>query len=34
MSFTEKGIWVYGVVAVVTYAVYLSIILGRAGALP
>ena len=34
MSFTEKGIWVYGVVAVVTYAVYLSIILGRAGDTP
>jgi hypothetical protein len=34
MSFTEKGIWVYGVVAVVTYVVYLSIILGRAGDTP
>jgi len=34
MSFEEKGTWVYLVVNVVTYAAYLSIILGRAENIP
>jgi len=34
MSFEEKGTWVYLMVNVVTYATYLSIILGRAEGIP
>lgn len=34
MSFEEKSAWIMGVLAIVTYAVYVVIILGLAGATP
>ena len=34
MSFEEKSAWILGVLAAGTYAAYLTIILGRAGATP
>jgi hypothetical protein len=33
MSFEEKSAWIMGAVAVVSYGVYVAIILGRAGAM-
>lgn len=34
MSFEEKSAWIMGVLAIVTYAVYVAIILGQARAMP
>ncbi|GIH80171.1 hypothetical protein [Planobispora longispora] len=34
MSYEEKGVWVYLVVSLGTYAAYLAVILGRAGGGP
>jgi hypothetical protein len=34
MSYEEKGTWVYLVVSLGTYAVYVAVILGRAGTVP
>jgi len=34
MSYEEKGVWVYLVVAIGTYVSYLAVILGRAGGIP
>lgn len=34
MSYEEKSAWLYGATAVVAYAVYLIVVLGRAAGMP
>jgi hypothetical protein len=34
MSYEEKSTWVLGILAIVTYGIYLAIILGQAGSVP